>query len=68
MNGNNITCFDSFGVENILTGNKDIKSIIYRIQANYLIMCGYFCIGFTDFMIKLKSLLERTNLFSLNEN
>ena len=30
-------------------------------------MCGYFCIGFIDFMLKGKSLLECTNLFSPNE-
>ena len=30
-------------------------------------MCGYFCIGFTDFMLKDKSLLGYTNLFSLND-
>ena len=30
-------------------------------------MCGYFCIGFIDFMLKGKSLLEITNLFSPNE-
>ena len=30
-------------------------------------MCGYFCNGFIDFMLKGKSLLEYTNLFSLNE-
>ena len=29
-------------------------------------MCGYFCIGFVDFMLKGKSLLEYTNLFSAN--
>ena len=27
-------------------------------------MCGYFCIGLIDFMLKGKSLLEYTNLFS----
>ena len=27
-------------------------------------MCGYFCIGFIDFMLKGKSLLHYTNLFS----
>ena len=31
-------------------------------------MCGYFCIGFDDFLFKGKSLLDHTNLFSLNEN
>ena len=27
-------------------------------------MCGYFYIGYIDFMLKGKSLLEYTNLFS----
>ena len=27
-------------------------------------MCGYFCIEFIDFMLKGKSLLDYTNLFS----
>ena len=27
-------------------------------------MCGYFCIGFIDFMLTVKSLLEYVNLFS----
>ena len=39
---------------------------IYRIQAYHLIMCGYFCIGFIDFMLKGKSFFDYTNLFSLN--
>ena len=30
-------------------------------------MCGYFCIGFIDFMLKDKSFLDHTNLFSHNE-
>ena len=30
-------------------------------------MCGYFCIGFIDFMLKVKSLLEYANLFSPND-
>ena len=30
-------------------------------------MCGYFCIGFIDFMLKGRSLLDYTNLFSPNE-
>ena len=29
-------------------------------------MCGQFCIGFIDFMLKGKSLLEYTNLFYSN--
>ena len=31
-------------------------------------MCRYFCIGFTDFILKGKLLLYYTNLFSLSEN
>ena len=30
-------------------------------------MCGYFCVGFIDFMSKGKSLLDYKNLFSPNE-
>ena len=37
------------------------------MQGNDSVMCGYFCIGFIDFMLKGKSLLDYTNLFSPNE-
>ena len=30
-------------------------------------MCGYFCIGFIDFMLKGKSLFDYTNLFFPND-
>ena len=30
-------------------------------------MCGYICIGFIDFMLKGKSLLDCRNLFSPND-
>ena len=33
-------------------GNTNIKIDIYRKQAHDSIMCGYFCIGFIDFMQK----------------
>ena len=45
-------------------GNKNIITNIYRIQANYSIISGYFCIGYIDSMLKGKSLLGYTNLFS----
>ena len=48
-------------------GNKNILANIYRTQACDLIMCGYFCIGFIDFMLKGKLFLEYTNLFSPND-
>ena len=34
------------------------------MQAYDSIVSGYFCIGFIDFILKGKSLLEYTNLFS----
>ena len=57
---NNVTYFDSFGVEHIpkeiraFIYNKNIKTNIFRIQAYDSIMCGYFCIGFIDFMLAKK--------------
>ena len=73
VNDNNVPYFDSFIVEHIpkriqkFIGNKNIITNIYRKQAYDSLMCGYFCIGFIDFKLKAKSLLEYTNLFSLNE-
>ena len=78
VKSNNITYFDSFGVEHIpkeITKfinrpssspleNKNIKTNIFRIQAYDSITCGYFCIGFINFMFKGKPLTEYTNLFS----
>ena len=46
VNSNNVIYFDSFGVEHIpkeikkFSGNKNIISNIYRIQAYDLIRCG----------------------------
>ena len=73
VNGNNVIYFDSFGVEHLpkdikkFIRNKNIVTNIYRIQAYNSIMYGYFCIGFIDFMLKGKKLLDYTNLFYPNE-
>ena len=40
-----------------------IKTNIFRIQADNLVMCGYFCIGFIDFMLADKTLIDYTSLF-----
>ena len=48
-------------------GNNDIKSNIFGIQAYDSIMCGYFCIEFINYMLKGKTLLDYTNLFSPND-
>ena len=69
-NRNEIVYFDSFGVEHIpeetkeFVGNKDIIANIFQVQANDSVMCGYFCIGFNDFMLAGKKLTDYTNLFS----
>ena len=69
---NDVTYFDSFGVEHIpkeiktFINNKNIQTNIIRIQEYNSIMCGYFCIGFIDFMLAGKTLTEYTNLFSPN--
>ena len=70
VNENNTVYFDSFRFEHIpeeikkFIGNKGIITNIYRIQAHDLIMCKYFCIGFINFMLKGKTLLDYTNLFA----
>ena len=72
-NNKTIIYFDSFGVEHIpneiikFIGNKKIITNIYRIQAYDSIMCGYFCIGFINFMFDGNSLTDYTNLFSPND-
>ena len=65
-----IVYFDSFGVEHIpeeikkIIGNKNIKANLFRVQAKNSVMCGYFCIGFIDFMLAGNTLIDYTNLFS----
>ena len=80
VNNNNVIYFDSFGVEHIpkeikvfinrplssALQNKNIKTNVFWIQAYDSIMCGYFCVGFTEFMLAGKTLTEYTNLFSPN--
>ena len=73
VQNNDVTYFDSFGVEHIskeiktFITNKNIKTNIFRIQAYDSIMCRYFCIGLIDFMLPGKTLTELTNLFSPNK-
>ena len=61
MQDNNVTYFDSFGVEHILKeirlfiNNKNIKTNIFRIQVYDSIICVYFSIGFIDFMLAGKN-------------
>ena len=68
----NVTYFDFFGAEHIpkeiktFINNKSITTNIFRKQAYDSIMCGYFCIGFIDFMLAGKTLTEFKNIFSPN--
>ena len=65
----NVTCFHSFGVEYFpkeiekFIGNKNMTADIRRIQVYQSIMCEYFFVGFVDFKMKDKSLLDYKNVF-----
>ena len=67
---NEIVYFDSFSVEYVTEEIKefieinDIKANIFRVQAKNSIMCGYFCIGFIDFILANKKLTDFISLFS----
>ena len=69
VNTKTVTYFDSFWVEHIskeiknFITNKNIITNIFRIQAYDSVICGYFCIGFIDFMFKGNNLTDFTNLF-----
>ena len=69
-NRNEIVYVDSFGVECVpkeikkFIGNKNIKTNIFQVQANNSVTCGYFCIGFIDFMLAGQKLTDYTNLLS----
>ena len=72
VKANKVIYFDSFGIEQIPKEinkffNNNIESNIFRIQAYDSIMCGYFCIEFINYMLKGKTLLDYTNLFSPND-
>ena len=72
-NNKAVTYFDSFGVEHIpkeikkFINNKNIIANIFRIQVYDSVMCGYFCIGFINYMFMGKNLTDYTNHFSPNK-
>ena len=72
-NRSEIVYFDSFGVEHVpeeikeLIGTKNIIEKIFRRQANNSVMCGYFCLGFFDFMLAGKKLTDFTNFFAAHD-
>ena len=70
VKNNEVIYFDIFGVEHVpeeiksIIGHKNIKTNIFRIQADNSIMCGYFCIRLIDFMFVETRLIDFTSLFS----
>ena len=72
VNNKTVTYFNSFGVEHILKeikkfiNNKNIIANICRVQNDDSIMCGYFCIGFINYIFMGKNLTDYTNIFSPN--
>ena len=63
---------DYFGIEyipqEVLNKLKD-KSIthnLFRIQYDESIMCGFYFIAFIEYLLARKTLLDHTNLISLN--
>ena len=69
-NRNKTLYFESFGVEHVpeeikeFIRNKNIIANIFRVQANNSVMCGYFYIGFMDFMLAGNKLTDYNSLFS----
>ena len=51
-------------IKTFINRSLSITTNICRIQAYDSIMCGYFCVGFIDFMFKGKTLTKYINLFS----
>ena len=58
VRNNDVTYFDSFGVEHIpkeikafIDRSLSITTNIFNLQGYDWIMCGYFCVGFIDFML-----------------
>ena len=64
---------DSFRIEYIpqkvldKIKDKSITHNIFRIQDNDSVMCGFYFITFIEYMLSGKTLLNYTNLFSMNE-
>ena len=73
INKNTAVYFDSFEIEYIpqevliKVNDKSITHNIFRIQDNESFMCGFYCVAFIEYMLAEKTLLDYTNLFSLND-
>ena len=69
VNNKTATYVNSFGIEYIpkeikkFISNKNTIANIFRIQAYDSVMCGYFCIGFIDFMLKGNNITDFSSIF-----
>ena len=68
---NTAVCLDSFGIEYIPQNelnkikDKSITHIIFRVQDDDPIKCGFYCITYIEYMLTGKTLLYYTNSSSL---
>ena len=46
--------------------NKSLTHNIFRTQSDHTIMCGFYCIGFIDFVLVGKTVLDYAILFCPN--
>ena len=64
VNNKTVTYFDRFGVEHIaekikkFINNKNIVANIFILKAYGSVMCGYFSIGFIDYVLKGNNLIS----------
>ena len=62
--------FDSFVIEYISQDllhkikDKSITHNIFKTQSDDSITCGFYCIGFKEYMISGKTLFDYTNLYT----
>ena len=68
-NRSEIFYFNSFDVGHVpeeikeFARNTNIEANIFRVQANNSVMCGYFCVGFIDFMLAGKKQTDFNSFF-----
>ena len=73
-NRNSAAYFDSLRIEYIpqevlrKINDKSITHNIFSVKHNEFIMCAFSCITFIEYMLAVKTLLDDTNLFSLNDH
>ena len=68
FNKNQVTYFNSFGVEYTskeikeFFSDKDVTANVFRVQA-YNSICGYFCIAFMEHILKGSNFFDCSSMF-----